>query len=313
MSKIELNSKYAPGISTYGAEGAQGKNGNNGYSIYYIPYDISTLLDDEEESVELSLIKNDILNNRFINTNLLGEKEILNRTYQINDMFILPNYKLFSLYKLSTEYNIVEFKELGELNRKFPFNTEDNISFNNRNTTLVLGNLDLSKLTADDKKTPLVVFDNNGKFISLGKKNNSLNIEIDNKNFFRISSDNPISFENGLYVPVNNNVESITTENGNIYYKAEYIKIPNEITVYTNVNFSSRNINLESVIPIEIPNASYSLEILYKNDNDELYECTLVGLERKNYIITQNNIININLVVNFNDSYISKTYKLILQ
>ena len=62
MSDIIKNSKYAPGIASYGIKGQNGQTGPAGYSLYYSPYNIS--IDGDKVIIDENLkrcIKNNLL------------------------------------------------------------------------------------------------------------------------------------------------------------------------------------------------------------------------------------------------------------
>ena len=80
MSDIIINSKYAPGLSTYGVQGNEGKQGKQGYGLYFVPFDINN---------NLESVINSINNNFYITDNTYKNTEVmLNRTYQVSDTLL---------------------------------------------------------------------------------------------------------------------------------------------------------------------------------------------------------------------------------
>ena len=309
MSKIELNAKYAPGISTYGAPGAQGKQGFNGYSIYYVPYNIDSLIY-PDDSQEIELIKTDILNNTFISTNISGEKTLLDRSYQVNDLFILPNSKIFKLSKLNREYNSVDFQEIGILNKTFPFSTSSNgYIYNPKSGNLLLGNFDPENLPTSIN-SPLVIYSSDGKFLTLGKNDNTMSI-VKDSSYFSIVSDNPVVFNTGIFINNDSTEEYITNEYGDKYFKVATYNIPSVNNINTEIDFNDNTIKMSDITTDE--GLSLGLNILYKEDKDslEIFEYNILGLNSKDSCkITHSNIVGINLIINYNDNCISKIYKL---
>ena len=309
MSKIELNAKYAPGISTYGAPGAQGKQGFNGYSIYYVPYNIESLTQ-PADSQEIELIRTDILNNTFISTNISGTKTLLDRSYQVNDLFILPNSKIFKLSRLNREYNSVEFQEIGILNKSFPFTTSSNgYIYNPKTGNLLLGNFDPENLP-NSINSPLVIFEEDGKFLTLGKNDNTMSI-VKDSSYFGIVSDNPIVFNTGIFINNDSTEDYITNTYGDKYFKVATYDIPNIDNIKTAITFNDNTINLSEITTDK--NLILGLNIVYKNSVNETVEYNILGLSCDDSCKIphdKNSIIGINLIVSYNNNYISKTYKL---
>lgn len=84
-----INNKYAPGVATYGAPGAQGNSGKDGYSIFYVPSD-----NIDDDNIQNAIIGNKYISNNSTNINLTKE---IDRKYQMNDLFLTRNGKLYKL------------------------------------------------------------------------------------------------------------------------------------------------------------------------------------------------------------------------
>lgn len=219
MSKIILNSNYAPGIATYGAQGKQGKIGEPGYALYFIPYDIDDLTKNtNSENNQYKHLINCIKNNRFVTNNSEISVELLvmkNRSYQIGDLFLFPNGKI---YRLLSTINI-SFEFVGELIKKSEtFNKTSNVIYNSNNMPILLTNVnDVNDINCDALLNILYNSEDNNKnllsFIDINSKYN-INFKNDNGSLI-IDSSNGVYFNN-VYVKYSNNLDN-NLENG--YYR----------------------------------------------------------------------------------------------
>ena len=199
MSEIVQNNLYAPGISTYGIKGDKGKRGAAGYGIYYVPFD----------DINNSIVSDYIKNNMFISNNNINQ--LMNdRLYQVKDLFVIPNGKLYELEEMPTDTSIAKFKYL--------------TSF--ANPTEIY---DVSNNTVYFKNSKKIVFaddaslSNNESFINIISKNNKI-FEYNN-----YDSSFSFSYDNSVY-----NV----TSNANLLLNCPLYAKSN-ITTNAPTNFSS--------------------------------------------------------------------------
>ena len=222
MSEIILNSTYAPGIATYGAQGKQGNNGLPGYALYYLHQDINLVSRDDNNYY--NYICNCIRNNIFITNNSNISAELLsmkNRTYQIGDMFLTPSGNIYILKNFDGDGN-VEFDLHGELiKHEDLFDVDDNTNLiYNKNARNVLLTDNTDNISLDDNDSSLSVLniyttDSNNGAISFISKNNTVTFkQIENGDLMLDSSGNTLF--NNIYVDYSNDAPDRIETN---YYK----------------------------------------------------------------------------------------------
>ena len=303
MSKIINNAKYAPGISTYGAPGAQGTAGHNGFSLYYVPYIIEDL--DDDTNVVVKTLKNAILNNYIIDRNISEFTALVGRTYQINDLFIFPNSKIYKISSLSTERQTVTFQAVGSIIKDFGLQQNEDFIYNADNKPFIIGYTDAD--IKDNNAQLNIKSNDNGNYIKIGKNDSSLLIS-DCSAGIMFDSNIPVIFNNGIFIDDTTDASYITN-NTDIYYKITSYKFPIGLNVDVPNNINNE-INLASIIKSNTDNVSFSLNILYEDEN-ELCECNILNVNpTATYKLSQNNIKGINLIANYKDNFISKIYKL---
>lgn len=261
MSEILHNSKYAPGIATYGIKGLQGERGNSGYSLYFTPYDIT---DDK--------LKQSIINNVFIsdNSNLSDDIKIMkDRKYQPHDLFLTNSGKIYKLNNIKTvEFEKTPILDLSDLINGFIVNTDNKTLSSDKK--VIIGNT-----TSQNIEAPLTIVPNeSGNLISLLNHNNEINTTI------KIDKDNEyIVFDNSSNICIDNlfiNNDSLfnrITVNNKDYYKAvtqKYENISND-TIY-NYDVSSDSIKIYQ-------DCEYRYR--YKDDNED-QDSTIIHIEYHN-------------------------------
>lgn len=175
MGEIVLNSKYSPGITTYGIPGEKGEEGKNGISMFFVPFNV-----ENNEETLLGYINN----NKIIG--LEGEKSI-DYIYQNGDTFVQPDGQVYQYY------NGI-FKSIGAFNlsSKQPFESNDNnVIYNVNNSNVVISN-------KED-------IENNNYSLSIVNNPNSNSEEV---NFIKIQND-----EKYLTLDYNNDISCFIIKN----------------------------------------------------------------------------------------------------
>lgn len=193
MEKIILNSKYAPGISTYGAQGKDGIKGDNGKSIFYVPF--------AGEVFNTTLLDEYIKKNIIVGTNT-------SYNYQFGDTFVSNEGQVFR-YDSSNGEGVLtmiasEIKSASD--NYFKISKDNNYIYN----------VDLSKkIIFTDDSTNIngesivnINSKDNNTLLSLSQSNNEMSFSFIN-NCFHINSTNPIIIENLLYTNRNTSFKPI--------------------------------------------------------------------------------------------------------
>ena len=259
MTKIITNSKYAPGIATYGADGKQGKTGEAGYALYFIPYNINNLDNPSDDNNEYRQLVNSILNNKFITNNSNLDIELLvmkNRSYQINDLFLFPSGEIYKLIDINAISQSVTFERAGELLKQNQlFNIVNNVILNSNNMPLLLGyNIE----NVDDINSLLTIGydkDNDKSLISFIDVNNGNRLD------FKSTSDNGLLFEshNPSYF---DNVYIKYDDDAPLSYGA-YFKAVNDVEIKISDSEEPFYTHVNGILSIEKTLLTNNCEIVY--------------------------------------------------
>lgn len=187
MADIILNSKYAPGVSTYGTEGKPGKKGNNGKSLFYIT---------NRDMIE-----------KYIDNNIIfGLSSDMKYTYQDGDSFITQDGEVYMYNGKNSENKITS---LGGLNIKSESELlvkKDGYIVNKDNAKMYISD---NTEAIDGSSSYLLNIDaSNGKLLSLSSSNDThLNIEHDvSSNAFKIISNKDIILDANVSLKTSNNI-----------------------------------------------------------------------------------------------------------
>lgn len=269
MSDILINTRYAPGIPTYGIHGKQGDIGKPGYSLYFVPY---------SDGIGSETLKNNIKNNIFLSDiNLdLASKYMVDRKYQSGDLFLTITGKIYRLIDI----NPVTFDETPIMNIFLQleniFNISDNVISNLPNYKTILSN-DSIKDSSSLGQLNIQAKDNN--YITLISND-------ENKQKMTIKDiSSGIMFDSSLLVIPNlliSNNDEYNSEiyiDGNVYNKVITVNnsevIANDKSIYTIdgdkliINGSEENIMFECkyIINNDPENIIHS-QILHNNEFD---------------------------------------------
>lgn len=223
-NNIIINSKYAPGLATYGANGKQGKVGPAGYSLYFIPFDIDDLSEPSDDN-QYNQLLNCILNNKYITNNSYISVELLvmkDRTYQLNDLFLIPSGKIYKLTDINALTKEIAFEKVGSLvNDNLVFRIVDNVIINTDNMPVVIADNVQDVNNIDSLLT--IYYDKNNQnknILSLIDVNgtNKLNLKSADNNGLLFDSSNPTYFNN-IYVKYDSDAPS----NYGSYFKVAFI------------------------------------------------------------------------------------------
>lgn len=229
MSDIIINSKYAPGISTYGIKGMRGETGQAGYSLYFSPY--TDITNDN--------LIHSIKNNIFISDNNLLSNDLRsmkNRKYQSNDLILSADGKIYRLNNVETgEIDSTPLIDLyGSLNGII-VNNDSNIISNHNGKKLYIGNRTDASVNIS---AMLTIESNNDNYITLstnGSNNMSIkNVSVNDKQCILFDTSNNV-YINNLYVE-NNTTDDKITLNNKLYYKVvtqNQIGNVNDSSIYT--------------------------------------------------------------------------------
>ena len=186
MNNIILNSKYAPGVPTYGTSGQDGNKGDNGRSLFFVPFDIN--------------------NNKDFIKSLINNKKIygvddLEYTYSIGDSFIQPDGTIWQYT------NINKIQEVGKITFNsdtfFAKEVNENFIYNNTHYNFVLSD-DTPSFDEENNDYLFTIDSNNGNILKLKTSDNEFTISYDiTKDGFVFYSNKPIYFDN-LYAVANN-------------------------------------------------------------------------------------------------------------
>lgn len=315
MADIIINSKYAPGISTYGIPGQEGKKGNAGYGLYFLPYELT-------DGVNKDYIKSCIKNNNYvINNNYtdITNKHLSDRVYQTHDLFLTPSGKIHKLTingnnKEATIDDIndikISFNELGSLlNDTSIFKYTDDYEYivNTTNKVIFTNGTEIGNIN----NASLVNFYNVENILSCINTNNTnninyLDIKYDTGGYY-INTNTTLNIDNML-VKYDNN---ISDNNG--YYKIitnETTKLENDIIINGNLikisNSKDYNICVQYFISDETDtvddetSTSNYLVPRYKFINSKVTEISI-----------ENNMLNPKLIISNKINYISKYINLL--
>ncbi len=196
MNNIILNSKYAPGVPTYGTSGQDGNKGDNGRSLFFVPFDIN--------------------NNKDFIKSLINNKKIygvddLEYTYSIGDSFIQPDGTIWQYT------NINKIQEVGKITFNsdtfFAKDVNENFIYNNTHYNFVLSD-DTPSFDEENNDYLFTIDSNNGNILKLKTSDNEFTISYDiTKDGFVFYSNKPIYFDNLYAVANNSNNNSRSTDN----------------------------------------------------------------------------------------------------
>lgn len=202
MNDIILNSKYAPGVPTYGTSGQDGKKGDNGRSLFFIPFDI----DNNMSHIETLIEKNKIY----------GVDDI-EYEYSIGDSFVQPDGEIY-MYKGKNIENVGSF--IFNSSTYFAKN-DNNVVYNTTECKFIICD-DTSYLNELKKENNqennqennkeninslLNIFSTDNNFIKIKSSDSELTISYDDDTSgFKIESNKGIFFNN-LYARIDSTNE----------------------------------------------------------------------------------------------------------
>lgn len=196
MNNIILNSKYAPGVPTYGTSGQDGNKGDNGRSLFFVPFDIN--------------------NNKDFIKSLINNKKIygvddLEYTYSIGDSFIQPDGTIWQYT------NINKIQEVGKItfnsDTYFAKEVNENFIYNNTHYNFILSD-DTPSFDKENNNYLFTIDSNNGNILKLKTSDNEFTISYDiTKDGFVFYSNKPIYFDNLYAVANNSNNNSRSVDN----------------------------------------------------------------------------------------------------
>lgn len=228
MGEIVLNSKYAPGIATYGIPGEKGNDGNNGVSMFFIPYEV-------EENKDTIL--NHIYEKKIIG--LEGAKDV-KYEYQNGDTFVQPNGAVYQLYNN-------DFKNIGyfDLTSQQAFALNENTLYNTNNTNVIITNdnsqtlntsteylFNVHNFSTNNVNNKLIKIQNNKEYVCIDYNNDSSSFFIHNNTplcfsstyILKDSSENKIVNNNKFYKVssidevLKNSISQIEKEDVSVYF-----------------------------------------------------------------------------------------------
>ena len=308
MSEIALNSTYAPGIATYGAQGKQGKSGLPGYALYYLHQDID--LSSNKNDNYYNYVCNCIRNNIFITNNSNISSELLsmkNRTYQVGDMFLTPSGQIFILKDIENNGDIV-FDIHGELishDDLFDVDNSTNLIYNKNGHNVLLtdgsilidedNNINNSVLNikTTNENTNAISFISNDNIVSFKHNNGSLLIDSSGNTLF-----------NNVYVDYDINATDSVENNKHQYHKIRTFKDFNISDFYT---YNDEDDKL-SIIPAAIGTDFDYFEILAIDNNNKINR-TYIFKDDEDKIINLSEYRLVEILVPTVD-YITKTIKI---
>lgn len=219
MAEIILNSKYAPGIATYGTQGREGKKGDNGKSIFFIPYE---LYDENQVPINTQNLYND-----YISVNkIIGVDSSLSYKYEYGDSFITPTAKVYT-YNIDNDknYNFVHIGTVNALKQNEEYFADSSDFIYNKEYKKLLftnQNLENEKNIEEEIKKYKSILN-----IASYKENNNTNDEINLLSLIAINN-NAIDELNFSCDP-SNNIFYINTNNKPILFDSIYSKLNNSL------------------------------------------------------------------------------------
>ena len=259
MSEISLDSKYAPGLMTYGVKGDKGEDGANGVSIFFIPLYINN---------NISQIASYIKGNRII-----GLDAEVEYTYNVGDTFVQPDGAVYQLNNLEDDIKVTSFTNIGKFifsNSGFDLDENSNKIYNKSGADVII--TDTDEEIADDLCDSLfnVILKNTSNdvknnLIKIQNKDTSISISKEDKYFF-LNGD--LIIDNNILLKQNDTSKQIVDIDGKKYVSATSIKIEDIDSSNINLTYSDNKYKLSN-LPVG-EDKDYIYEFVWiQNDNIE--------------------------------------------
>jgi hypothetical protein len=250
MAEIILNSKYAPGVTTYGARGQEGKAGKDGKSIFFVHFDINENKDLLKEFIKYGKI--------------FGADETISHNYQSGDSFIQPDGGVWM-------YQNDDLTSLGHLNlSNFESFFELKTDKLNNNYLAIKDSSIQSLLLTDNISNE----ESLSAILNLKCKNNSKPY-----NFLQLETDDAsLSFSYKNYKnDSKENVSAFTIETKqNLFIDNLYAKISSSFKPICGYYPVLSNINIEKYISVVLDKSNNSF--IFKLYNEEVLEDFILNL-----------------------------------
>ena len=289
--KYILNSIYAPGISTYGADGQPGERGRAGYGIYYVPFNVDLSIHNEKDEAFNTVISA-IRSNSYISNIATTKYFLTDRVYQVNDLFVTKIGKLFRLKTLADD---ITFELCGSLlGASEVFKIENNSVYNSSGSNFVFRDEKYKNDSLNADSFMYIKTDNN-KLLKIVNDNCALelikydSISGESSTAFNVCTTNSKILIDNLYVDKLDERDDVITVNINNknkeYYKIAAFEYEDDVNVTfgDKIIITNQNKNLLNILGIN------NNEVIFNEwaSSDRL-EITNININKIYIIITSN-------------------------